>query len=284
MATVYLNGSLIDEHRARISPLDRGFLFGDALYEGIRAEAGVPVALDDHIQRLAAGLEESRIHAFDPGTLPSICRQLLDANDLHHAFIYFQVSRGAPPSEGPRRERVPSPEATPTLFAYAEPCAGLLDMPAPGERTAALVQDTRWTRGHVKGTSLLGNVIAAIEADERNADDAILHRDGLVTEGLATNVFCSIGDRVVTPSLDSAPMLAGVTRKLILEHHAADIDERPVTIEEFRTAGEIALVGTRTAVARVVSLDGDARHDAGLADRLLDTLKAAVRHGLHSTA
>jgi D-alanine transaminase len=140
------------------------------------------------------------------------------------------------------------------------------------------VRDTRWLRGRLKSISLLGNVIAALEADEQGDDDAILYRDGVVTEGTATNVFLWSRGRFVTPSLDSAPMLAGVTRRLLIDADPSII-EQPVTVEDLRAADEVMLVGTKTMVSAVTHIDrspvGSGR--VGPASiRLLEALRRAI--------
>lgn len=251
---VHLNGRLIDQSHACVSVFDRGFLFGDGVYEGLRTTHGVVIGLDQHIDRMRQGLSETRIEGFDPLMLESIADELLSANGIQDAFVYLQVTRGVP-ADGAARSRVPARGNPPTVFAYCTPVAPVEACRVPEVRTVALRPDTRWTRGHVKAISLLGGVLAAIEAAEVGADDAIMHRDGLVTEGTATNVFAVLGGRVVTPPLACAPMLAGVTRRLLLSADPS-IEERPIGTDELLRADEVMLVGTRTMVASVSRIDG----------------------------
>ena len=251
---VYLNGQLVPDDQARVSVFDRGFLFGDGIYEGLRATRGHIIGLDRHINRLRAGLEETRIVGFDPEALRSIANSLIDAIGIDSAFIYLQVTRGAP-TDGAARARVPDASTPPTVFAFLTPLEPIDELDVPAPKHAALRPDTRWTRGHVKSISLLGGVLAALEAHDAGADDAIMHRDGFITEGTATNVIALIDNQFVTPSLKSAPMLSGVTRALLLEA-APQIIERPLTVEELTSASEIVLIGTRTMVAPVTQLDG----------------------------
>lgn len=277
---VHFNGSLVPPAGAHVSPFDRGFLFGDGVYEGLRATRGHVIAIDAHVERMRAGLDETRIRGFDPATLPELTRALLDANNIESAFVYWQVTRGAPRAGDPVRQRVPSPMA-PTVFGFVAPLPPLDEVTSPTLRRATVRPDTRWERGWVKAISLLGGVLAAIEADEAGCDDAVLVRDGLVTEGVATNVFIATGGRIATPSLESAPMLAGVTRRVLLEADPS-IAQRPITEAELRAADEIMLVGTTTTVSSVTHLDGRpvgaARPGApGPASRrLLATLRSAV--------
>lgn len=264
-----------------MSVFDRGFLFGDGVYEGLRVTQGRVIGLRHHERRMRAGLDEARIRGFDPASLGPLTRELAEANRLEEAAVYWQVSRGVPPAGAPLRARVPDPRSAPTVFGYAAPIKPVSAYTAPEVRRAALRPDTRWTRGHLKSVSLLGGVLAAIEADEAGCDDAIMHKDGLISEGTATNVFIASGGRLVTPSLDSLPMLAGVTRALILEEDPG-IEVRPVTLDELRTADEVMLTGTYTMVSSISAVDGvPVGRGAGpcpgpMARRLLDLLLRAI--------
>jgi D-alanine transaminase len=282
---VHLNGSLIQHRLATVSVFDRGFLFGDGVYEGLRSSRGVVIGLDRHVARMRQGLDEARIRGFDAASLGPLTEELLAANSLQDAFIYWQVTRGCPPGdEGPARARITRASLAPTILGFATPVASMADCRVPEVRKVAVRPDTRWTRGHLKAISLLGGVLAAFEADEAGADDAIMVREGLVTEGTATNVFAVIKGRLVTPALESAPMLAGVTRAMILDADPS-IEQRAVTIDELRSAEEVMLVGTKTMVAGVASLDGKpvGKHGAAPGPRtgamlrlLVDTINREV--------
>lgn len=254
---VYLDGELMPAAEARVSVFDRSFLMGDGLYDGLRSESGAVIGLDRHVERMRAGLEAAMFEGFDAASLGSICEALLRANDLRDAFIYVQVSRGAPGPGAPVRGRIPEGVAAPTVFAYAESVRALRSVEAPPARRVALLADRRWTMGHIKCTSLMGGVLAAMEAARAGCDDAIMVRDGLVTEGTATNVFVSTGGKVVTPDLESVSILGGVTRAMLIDESGGAIEERPVTRDELLGADEVMLAGTRTGVAQVVSIDGE---------------------------
>jgi len=295
---VYLNDRLTPFGQASISPFDRGFLFGDGVYEGIRAFDSRIVAMERHIARMKRSLEEARIFChdwFDPSSLADKTHELLAANGLTNAFIYWQVTRGVPPPGAPLRARVPPPDCRPTVFGFAIPARSLEEYRAPGfplPVRASIRPDTRWTRGRLKSISLLGNVLATIEADELGQEDAILVRNGLVAEGSATNVILSHNGRLTTPSLDSVPMLEGVTRALVLET-LDEVRETAVSVEDLLSADEILLLGTLTMVVTVTSLDGkpvgratngDARgyRPGPAARRVLDALLAAISADIHS--
>lgn len=289
---VHLNGTLTRREDARIDPFDRGFIFGDGVYEGLRAFRGRVRAIDRHVRRLTGSLREARID-FDASLLGAMSEELLIANGLTDAFLYWQITRGAPGEGDPVRARTPErgKQYRPTVFGYALERPTLETCVEPGTTTATVVEDLRWHRGHVKATSLLGNVMAAYEARERGADDAIFVRSGLVGEATATNVIIATDDgrggvSLVTPSLESVSILGGVTRDLLLEHEPTLV-ERAVREEELRGASEIMLCGTNTMIASVLTLDGRpvgsgrvgpvARR---LAKKLVETIDAELGSGV----
>jgi D-alanine transaminase len=253
---IHLNGKLMPAELAAISPFDRGFVFGDGVYEGLRSFRGKLVGMDRHIARMREGLKESRIE-WDPSPLTRMSEDLIRACAMPDAFIYWQVTRGTPGPTQPVRTRIPAGPMTPTVFGYcsSQPPIENFVNADPSTVTCALCEDTRWTRGRLKSISLLGNVISAIEASEAGAQDAILVKNGLVGEGTAANLILAIGKEVVTPSLDSVPILAGVTRAIELDA-APEIVSRPVRVEELKRASEAMLVGTTTMVTSITSLDG----------------------------
>ena len=260
LVIIHLNGKLMSPEAAAISPFDRGFIFGDGVYEGLRSFRGKLVGMDRHIKRMQDGLDESRI-PWDASVLTRLSEELLKANAMPDAFIYWQVTRGAPGPGQPVRVRVPSGPMVPTVMGYCSPQVPIEKFVngEPATVTAAVVEDCRWTRGHLKSISLLGNVIMAIEAAEGDAQDAILVKDGIVGEATAANLLLVLpgknGPEVVTPSLDSMPILAGVTRAIEMES-APQIVSRPVRVEELEKASELMLVGTTTMITSVIKLDG----------------------------
>ncbi len=287
---VHLNGQLLPREQARIDPFDRGFIFGDGVYEGLRAVRGRIVAMDRHIRRLRDGLRETGIR-WDADRMVPIVDALLAANTMAEAFVYLQVTRGAPQPGQPVRSRVAS-GMTPTVFAYCSPQPDIERyLGEPPAVTAATVADTRWQRGHLKSISLLGNVLAATDAAGQGAQDAILIRDGLVAEGSATNVVLSIpgsGGRLelVTPSLESVSILGGITRELLVDF-VPGLATRAVREEELFAASEVMLVGTTSMVTAVTHLNGAAIGDGrpGPASRqllrdLVGIINAELKLGL----
>lgn len=276
---VHLNGRILPVTEARISPLDRGFIFGDGVYEGMYAvpdpargdRATRIVGLNRHIKRLAEGMAALGISGWNPAELGEIAAAVCRASGLQSAFVYFQVTRGAPPAAfglpGSPRVRVPETRTAgplggpggPCTFAFATPFPAPESFDEPRCRAAIVREDQRWRLGRIKSISLAGNVIAAIDADSAGAEDAILIRggeEGLVCESLAANVVVvTAGGDIVTPSLDSAPILAGVTRAILLDRFPALI-ERPVRVRDLRDAREVMICGTTTLVTAITRLDG----------------------------
>lgn len=301
---VHLDGRLVPHDQARVSVFDHGFLFGDGIYEGLRAyvcprtRQRRVIAMNRHLRRMQAGCDEIRIR-FDARSIAPLTEQLLDANSLSDAFVYWQVSRGTPAmAAGPVRSRVPRTEIRPTLFGYVAPVPAIdFDTPLPATKRVSIQPDTRWIRGHVKSISLLGGVIAAIDAHRLfGADEALLVRastpspansltpvpaDGLLTEGTYTNVvIVTRNGELATPDLRTAPLLDGVTRQVLL-HCRPDIRVRDIRLSELRSAAEVLLIGSTTMVTSVTHIDGEPIADApGPAARSLlsSLLDCMTRH------
>lgn len=280
---VFLNGQLVPAANASISVFDRGFLMGDGVYEGLRSFGGRVHSLGHHIRRFRDGLREARID-WDPSQMEAQTARLLEVNGLDDAFIYWQITRGIPGPGQPVRTRIPAGPLTPTVLGFCAAQPSLDSYTAPPTAQCVTVQDLRWHRGRLKSTSLLGNVLSAMEAGDHGCREAIMVRDGLVTEACACNVILAVpttGGRtqLVTPSLDSVPILAGVTRARVLELHP-EIVQRAVTAQELGQAREVILVGTTALVTSVTHMDGRAVGDARpgpQATRLLESFVGAIR-------
>lgn len=292
---VHLNGNLLDASEARISPFDRGFVFGDGVYEGLRA---IPtrqggrriIGSSRHVARFRAGLELAEIR-WDPSHLEQLSVDLVSANGLTDAFVYWQVTRGTPGPGQPVRSRAPSRMMTPTVFGYCTPQPSLDSFASPPTKTVITCDDRRWSMGHMKSISLMGNIVPALAADHAGADEAIFIQRGLVAEGLATNVLLALppepggsapdAPRLVTPSLESVSILSGVTRSLLLRAHP-EIQERAVDSRELDGALEVMLIGTTTFVTSVTRVN-DRVINGGVpgpvAHALLRSLLALIREG-----
>lgn len=251
MSIVYLNGSFLPINKAQISVLDRGFMFGDSVYEIIPVYSGQLFRLEQHLQRLARSLEAIRLaNPLTPLKWQQVLQRLVDENGAGDQSVYIQVTRGVA-----ERDHVIPPNIVPTVFAMSKPMK--CERAQTGIAAVTLI-DFRWKRCDIKATTLLPNVLLRQEADDRGATEAILLRDGRVTEGAASNVFIVSGDLVKTPP-KSHLLLPGITRDLVLELLAsAGVPSKEAEIDEgeLRCAGEIWVTSSMREIVPVVVLDG----------------------------
>jgi len=252
MPIVYLNGRFLPENEAGISPLDRGFLFGDAIYEVVRYDRGRPYRLAEHLVRMREGLDAIRIKA-TPDFFEAVGKRLLAENGLDEkdAFVYAQVSRGA----APRYHAFPAEGTTPTVFAFARE----VDPPPPPDGgKAILLTDERWGRCDIKSVMLLPNVLAAQKAREAGAIDAILVRDGFALEGTKANLFM-VAKGVLRTAPNGPRILPGVTRTAAIaagRRIGLEVQERAFTVEEMYAAQEVFFASTTLWTYPIVSVEG----------------------------
>jgi D-alanine transaminase len=251
---VYFNGAYGPKDGVRVSPDDRGFLFGDGIYEVARTYGGKLFALERHLERLKYSLEQLRIGGVDTAALPTVCRELLRRNDLgtRDAVVYLQITRGA----APRTHAFPNPPAPPTIYGYAAPIQLKFD-PVKGVAAIA-IPDVRWARCDIKSVSLVANCMANQQAAEAGAFEAILVRDGVALEGSHTSLFAVIDGEVRTAPLTNY-VLPGITRAVVVElcqSNGIPVRETPVFAHELPRAEEVFLAGTTTEVLGVVQIDG----------------------------
>jgi D-alanine transaminase len=219
--------------------------------------------------------------------------ELLRANALRDAFVYWQVTGGTPGEGDPVRSRARGKNTRPTVFGYCTAQPPLEAQTAPATKKVITLRDTRWELGWLKSISLMGNVLAARRADERGCDEAIFIRGGdesghggFVSEGLATNLMLALpmpggGTELVTPALESAPMLSGVTRHLLCLWEPA-IRQRPLPAEDLQRTTEIMHLGTTTMVSSVIEMNGRRLGDGvpgPQARRLLRVLVGGLKAG-----
>jgi len=251
---VYFNGSYMAKEDAKLSPDDRGFLFADGVYEVVRSYGGKLFAMEPHLKRMANGLRALRIEGFDTQELGPVCTELLERNSLadQDALIYMQVSRGA----APRIHTFPDPSVTPTV--YAVPSAFTPKVDASVGVPVITSPDMRWMRCDIKSVALLPNCLAAQEAKEKGAPEAILIRDGIALEGTHTSFF-GVLDGVVRTAPLSNYVLPSITRAVALElcqENNIPVREFPILQQELDTADELMLVGTTVEIMPIVSVDG----------------------------
>lgn len=260
MSIVYLNGAFLPLEDAHVSVTDRGFLFGDGVYEVIPAYGGRLLRLPHHLKRLQDSLNGIRlINPLNDAEWEAVLNELLSRN-RHRAgadndqSVYLQVTRG---TAATRDHSFPE-QIAPTIYAAANP------IPAPDPEiatrgvAAVTLEDIRWQCCDIKAITLLANVLMRQRAADQNAAEALLIRDGLVIEGSSSNVF-AISDGVIRTPPKSPLMLPGITRDLALELarlHRLPCEETPITESALRNADEIWISSSTREIVPVTRLDG----------------------------
>ncbi len=253
---VYLNGKFLPREQAMVSVDDRGFLFGDSLYEVIRSYHGHLFEQAAHLQRLQNGLQALRIHVAEFDQLGVIAQRLLAENDLlaSDATLYFQITRGTALL---RKHAFPPPDTPATVYVAANKLTFNSAYSESGV-TVITLPDVRWSRCDLKTTNLLANVLANQQAQEAGAFEALFLRNGVVTEGSHSNCFAVWNDTLFTHPLGPA-ILPGITRRVVLELCAQlqlKVEETPLAAERLHDAREIFLTLTSGEVTPVVKVDG----------------------------
>lgn len=259
MTMGYLNGKYAPLSELQISPMDRGFLFGDGVYEVIPCYDGKMVAMAYHIERLHQSMDGIALAPpHSDAELISLLEDLVEQNGRGDLGIYLQLTRGV----GEKRQHAFPEKSTPTVFAYA------FDISPPSDGSAETAScfktvtrpDQRWGRCHIKSTALLGNVLHMMEAVEEDAEEVLLFNEhDELTEAAACNVFVVSQDKLLTPDLDHQK-LPGVTRRQCLElidaHTDWTVEVRPVSRSEVMNAQEVWLSSSTKELAPVISIDG----------------------------
>lgn len=254
---VYLNGSYLPAERAQLSALDRGFVFGDGVYEVWRVVNGRLFEAERHRERLERGLRELRIgppDGADADGLRTIAERLLRENGLTegHATFYVEVTRGV----AARTHQFPPAGTRPTIFAYTAKFKPIEQDRRNGVR-AITRPDVRWLRCDIKTVQLLPNVLAKQAAVESGAFEAIFIRDGKATEGTHSNLFAVLNGELRTHPANNL-ILPGITRDVVIElarEQGIAVREEPVTAAELRRCEELFFSGTTTDVLPVVGVD-----------------------------
>ena len=252
MSICFLNDKFLDIQKAKISPLDRGFLFGDAIYEVIIAVNKKPFELAAHLTRLKKNISSLNYSLSDQFDLEEIIQEVISRNKFLNQVIYVQISRGTDTV----RDHIPSNDLTPTIFVSSHELKTDFS-PSSGEK-AILLEDFRWRKSQIKATSLLANVIYRSEAKHREVFETILFENGFITEGAVSNVFCCIDNKIFTPPL-TENILPGVTRKVILEliqDTSFEYEETKITVDSFLSAEEIWVTNSTKGVIPIIELDG----------------------------
>ena len=253
MSICFLNDKFLDIKDAKISPLDRGFLFGDAIYEVIIAVNKKPFELDAHITRLKKNISSLKYSLSDQIDLEEIILEIISRNKFSKQVIYVQISRGTDSV----RDHIPSTDLIPTVFVSSHELKTEFSS-SSGEK-AILLEDFRWRKSQIKATSLLANVIYRSEAKQQGVFETILFENGFITEGAVSNVFCCIENKIITPPL-TENILPGVTRKVILnliQDTSLEYEEIKIPIDSFLSAEEIWVTNSTKGIIPIIELDGN---------------------------
>ncbi len=253
----YLNGEYLPLAAARVSPLDRAFLFADAVYEVLPVYAGRPFRLREHFDRLARSLDAIRMQSpLSHADWADVCRELTSRNGGGDLYLYVQVSRGA---EFGRNHAWPE-GLSPTIFAYATALEPVSAQILEHGVAAVTAEDIRWARRDIKSTALVANVLLKKLAADRGAYETILLDGGYLTEGSSTTVHVVTDGTIRTPP-NGRRILPGTTRDVVVElaaRHGIPSAATPVTEAELRAADEIWLAFSTRGVLPVTRLDGAA--------------------------
>ena len=259
MSDVYLNGSFMPAAEARISPMDRGFLFGDGIYEVIPSYQGRLVGFTPHIDRMQRGLAEIGIDFnWSHAQWHAMISELLSRNGNANLGVYLHVSRGTDTKRGHAFPSGVSPTVFAFTFAINPPPSGLPGSAKPIQVASA--DDLRWKRCHIKSTALLGNVLHHQQGVAAGYQETILFNEQAeLTEGSSCNAFIVKNGVISTPPLDHQ-ILPGITRLLLLQilraHSALTVEERVIHKTEVLSADEVWLTSSSKELMPVVAIDG----------------------------
>ena len=255
--TAYLNGQFLPLADARISPLDRGFLFADGGYEFIPVYSRHPFRIDEHLRRLQATLDGIKLpnpHSVE--AWKKIILRIIAETKFEDQSIYIQITRGA----DDKRDMPFPQDVLPTVFVFSSP----LLSPSLAQResgvAAITADDIRWGRCDLKSLALLANVLLRQQAIEADCVETVMLRDGFLTEGTASNIFCVRQGVILAPPKDRH-MLPGITYDVVLElaaRHGAAHAVRPISEAELRSADELWMTSSTKEVLAITTLDGQA--------------------------
>jgi D-alanine transaminase len=257
---VFLNGKLLPLEQASVSVLDRGFIFGDGVYELVPVYSRVPFRLDEHLARLERSLAAVSIrNPYSRAQWRAHLHALIDAQAHEDQGVYFQVTRGVA-----KRDHAFPRDAEPTVFMMANPLVNPPQAQVEAGAAAVSAPDFRWLRCDIKSISLVGNVLLRQLSAEAGAAETILFRDGKLTEASASNVFIVKRGVVVAPPKSSL-ILPGITYDVVVELARANgmpLELREVAEAEVRAADELWVTSSSKEVLAIVSLDGKPVGDA----------------------
>jgi len=253
MNKVYLNGDFLDADQAQVSVFDRGFLLGDGVYEVIPVYAGVCFQLAGHLERLQVSLDGVRMD--NPYTVErwqAVIEQLVEKNGGGDQSVYLQVTRGVAP-----RDHVFPKNTIPTAFVMSNPLHPVPEKYKTEGIAAITLPDIRWQNCNIKAITLLPNSLLKQQAQDRGAQEALLIRDGYLTEGAASNAYAVIDGTIYTAPKDEK-VLPGITRDVVLElatNNNIPLIEQAVTESQLQQADEIWVSSSTKEVLPITTLN-----------------------------
>ncbi|PKR84350.1 D-amino-acid transaminase [Heyndrickxia camelliae] len=255
MGKVIYNGELVERENVKVDIEDRGYQFGDGIYEVIRVYNGGLFTKNEHIQRLYESAEKIGLKIpFEKEFLCKKLEELVEENQLQTGIIYLQITRGV----SPRQHGFPTPAVEPVLVAYTKSMERPEALMKEGAK-GLLVEDIRWLRCDIKSLNLLGNIMAKQKAAESGCFEAIQHREGIVTEGSSSNVFMIKNGILIThPAVNL--ILNGITRQVILKickSKQIPVKEEAFTVDDLVNADEVFISSTTSEIMPIVQLDGN---------------------------
>jgi D-alanine transaminase len=251
---VFLNGKFMPIEEARVPVLDRGFIFGDGVYELVPVYSSVPFRLDEHLARLERSLAAVRIrNPYSRAEWRDIVLQLVAKQAFEDQGVYFQVTRGVA-----KRDHAFPKDAAPTVFMMSNPLVNPPQQIVERGAPAVTAVDDRWHRCDIKSISLIGNCLLRQVSADAGAAETILFRDGILTEASASNVF-AVKQGVILSPPKSTLILPGITYDVVVElAQAAELplQFRDLTEAEVRAADELWVTSSSKEVLAIVTLDG----------------------------
>lgn len=253
MGFCFLNGEIVKRKDAKVDIEDRGYQFGDGIYEVIRVYQGSMFTLKEHVERLFASAEKIRMEIpFSETELINKLEQLLELNKLQLGIVYVQFSRGV----SPRGHVFPEEGTSLSFVAYTKELNQPLKEMKHGV-TSITMEDIRWLRCDIKSLNLLGNILAKQQAKDAGCFETLQHRGEIVTEGSSSNVSIVKEGKVITHPVNNF-ILNGITRQKMIQlcsENNIPVVETTYTVEELFKADEIFLTGTTTEIMPIIAVD-----------------------------
>ncbi len=252
--SVYLNGHFMPLADAKVPALDRGFVFGDGVYELVPVYSRKPFRLEEHLRRLQHSLDGIRLaNPHGVARWRELIEQLIALQDFDDQSVYLQITRGVAP-----RDHAFPPGVPPTVFMFAQPLVSATGAQKAAGVCAITAPDIRWGRCDIKAVSLLANVLARQQAVDAGCAETVMLRDGFLSEGAASNIF-AVKNGVLLAPPPSNLILTGITYDVVLElaaAHGIPAELRAISEAELRSADELWMTSSTKEIMPIVELDG----------------------------